>query len=576
MDVRKTFLKNKILWLSLGVIVLTVTLFCFEKYPQGRINYGTKIAGIKVGGKAKTEANKIIQEKINNLSNEVISFELKEKNENSNIKVIRISNLKPKYNTEKDINSAFSFGKNKGFLGNTKDKIWSLFGKNNIELSIEINKESLDNFLNEKFGEFEILPQNAYVYFDEEDEVFKIEKSKIGKTFSRKKIKKKLEEDIKSFKITNICLQKEASKKNEDNCFLLEKAQPEIETEAAIKAKKNVNEIMEDGPYVLLANGDSYRIKNKTFGNWFLFIPKEEPEEYSLSLALDEELVKSYLAELSQAINIEPKNPLLSFQNGKIRIISQPKTGKILDIEKSTKKIQRSVLSRKNRIRLEMEKKEPDITEDKIKELKIEKLIGRGTSNFGGSPKNRINNIRVAASKFNGTLIAPDQTFSFNEILGNVGPSEGYLPELVIKNNKTIPEYGGGICQVSTTMFRAAVYSGMEVVERYAHAFPVAYYNPQGFDATVYQPSPNLRFVNNTPGYILIQSRISGSTLIFEFYGKDDGRKVVVKGPYQYDFKKDGSLKARLIEEVWKGKKLIYKKIFLSSYESPKKYPVQR
>ncbi len=144
---------------------------------------------------------------------------------------------------------------------------------------------------------------------------------------------------------------------------------------------------------------------------------------------------------------------------------------------------------------------------------------------------------------------------------------------LVIKNNKTVPEYGGGVCQVSTTMFRAAVYSGLEITERKSHAYPVKYYNPQGFDATVYLPSPDLKFKNNTGNWILIQAKIKDNNLTFEFYGKDDGRKVIVKGPYQYDFQEDGSMKARLEEEVWKNGELILKKTFLSFYKSPNLYP---
>ena len=135
-------------------------------------------------------------------------------------------------------------------------------------------------------------------------------------------------------------------------------------------------------------------------------------------------------------------------------------------------------------------------------------------------------------------LIAPDEEFSFNRALGEVGPAQGYLPELVIKNNKTIPEYGGGVCQVSTTMFRAAVYSGLEVTERRPHAYPVKYYNPQGFDATVYSPSPDLKFKNNTGGWILIQTRIEGNNLFLNFMARMMDEGLLLKDPINTIFRK--------------------------------------
>jgi len=155
-----------------------------------------------------------------------------------------------------------------------------------------------------------------------------------------------------------------------------------------------------------------------------------------------------------------------------------------------------------------------------------------------------------------------------------VGPKEGYLPELVIKKGETIPEYGGGLCQVSSTAFRGAVQAGLEITERQNHAYPVRYYSPQGTDATIYPPHPDLRFKNNTPAYILIQTKIKGNKLYFEFYGSDDGRKVELIGPKTYDKKEDGSMKAVWTEKVSdKDGNPVLEKKFYSIYKSPALYP---
>ena len=148
---------------------------------------------------------------------------------------------------------------------------------------------------------------------------------------------------------------------------------------------------------------------------------------------------------------------------------------------------------------------------------------------------------------------------------------------MVIKKDKTVPEYGGGLCQVSTTAFRAAINTGLEITRRTAHAFPVVYYDPQGFDATIYPPWPDLRFINNTPSYVLVQTKINDYDLIFEFYGTNDGRKIEIDGPLQYDIKEDGSMKAKLFQKVYdKKNNLIIDKTFYSDYKSPDLYPIEK
>jgi len=152
-------------------------------------------------------------------------------------------------------------------------------------------------------------------------------------------------------------------------------------------------------------------------------------------------------------------------------------------------------------IELAVVKTQPEVTTENIDNLGITALLGAGESNFYGSPRNRRHNIAVGSARFNGVLIGPNEEFSFNKVLGKVGPQAGYLPELVIKKNKTVPEYGGGLCQVSTTAFRAALNSGLKITERVPHAYPVRYYNPQGTDATIYPPHPDLRFLIPTCGF---------------------------------------------------------------------------
>ncbi|TSC91676.1 MAG: VanW family protein [Candidatus Berkelbacteria bacterium Licking1014_96] len=216
-----------------------------------------------------------------------------------------------------------------------------------------------------------------------------------------------------------------------------------------------------------------------------------------------------------------------------IEVYKKESYGRQLDQKKLLEEINlRLNSSSETDIDLPINELTPEIRSNNISELGLKEVIARGESQFAGSPKNRINNLTIGASKFNGTLIKPDQTASFAEIVGSVEPEDGYLPELVIKGKQTIQEYGGGMCQVSTTLYRAALNSGLPIVERRPHAYLVGYYK-DGPDATVYVPSTDLKFKNDTGHYILIQTKVDPTKkkMIFEFWGTKDGRRVSVSPP---------------------------------------------
>jgi len=287
-------------------------------------------------------------------------------------------------------------------------------------------------------------------------------------------------------------------------------------------------------------------------------------------------LIQSYVEDLARRVNRDPSDAKFKVEDGKVATFAESQNGIALDVDKSVEAIISALnnISSNQTISLPFESKKPDLDYADVNNMGISSLIGEGTSNFKGSPTNRVHNIKVAIERFNGILIKPGEEFSFVKTLGDVDADHGYLPELVIKQGVTEPEFGGGICQVSTTTFRAAIYSGLKITARRNHAYPVSYYNPQGMDSTVYIPQPDLKFINNTSGYILIQTKIVGTILTFDFYGTDDGRKTTIDGPTITERQPDGSMKATFTQHVVdaNGKEFI-DDVFNSSYNSPYKYP---
>lgn len=169
-------------------------------------------------------------------------------------------------------------------------------------------------------------------------------------------------------------------------------------------------------------------------------------------------------------------------------------------------------------------------------ELGITELVGEATTYYLGSTASRQDNIREAASRFNGVVIAPNEEFSFNQWLGDVSLESGFEESFIIFGGRTIKGVGGGVCQVSTTAFQAAFYTGFPIVERYPHGYRVGYYEygeGVGMDATVYSPLVDFRFLNDTPYHLLIETETNSanSTITFRFYSTEIGREVVKVGP---------------------------------------------
>ncbi len=259
-----------------------------------------------------------------------------------------------------------------------------------------------------------------------------------------------------------------------------------------------------------------------------------------------EKYINEILNKISDNFNRPAKDSVFVFENGRVTEFTPSETGikVIIPQLKNTVLTTRDVLSASDKksvvIDLPYVKDEPKVSTENINNYGIKEKIGSGISYFRGSIPSRIHNIRLASSKFNGVMIAPNETVSFNQTLGDVSKVTGYQQAYIIKDGQTILGDGGGVCQVSTTFFRAALNAGLAITERRGHSYRVSYYeqsSPPGIDATVFDPSTDLKILNNTDNHILIQTFLDekGNSLIFDLYGTKDGRTVSMSKPVVKD-----------------------------------------
>ncbi len=247
-------------------------------------------------------------------------------------------------------------------------------------------------------------------------------------------------------------------------------------------------------------------------------------------------VIDDTLTNLAAQIDVPEEEALFQFADGKVTAFRPAKVGRRLNREETKRRLTEAftTVSRTNQQRitilLPVADVSPASSTDGTNAFGIKELIGSGYSEFAGSIPGRIHNVALAASRINGILIKPGEEFSFNNAIGDISAATGYQSAYIIKEGRTVLGDGGGVCQVSSTLFRAALNAGLPIVERHAHAYRVHYYEDGGFkpglDATVFSPSVDLRIKNDTPSHILIQAKTDTKnlTLRFELYGTRDGR----------------------------------------------------
>lgn len=175
----------------------------------------------------------------------------------------------------------------------------------------------------------------------------------------------------------------------------------------------------------------------------------------------------------------------------------------------------------------------PSVSTNDIGSEAFPDMLSKFSTSFTSSNSNRSTNIRLAAQKINGTVLMPGETFSYNQVVGKRTAAAGFKPAPAYFGGEVVQEYGGGICQVSSTLYNAVLYANLEITERTNHGFKPSYVTP-GLDATVSWGGPDFKFTNNRDYPIRISCDTSGKILKIYIYGlkRDTDYKVVLESKY--------------------------------------------
>ncbi len=490
-------------FLLLGLI-LSVYFLLFT----GKIYPNTFVAGVSVGGMSPGKAAEILSNSIASpekieLVGSLQSYEIETKN--FNLKYDFAASSQRVYNATRTGNIFFDF----------TNRIWLIFEPKNFGLITDLNEADLDKILSVIAGQVSNDPVNPTFKLVKGEPVVNPGKpgTKVDLNFLRAQIGNSLAfVNGSPIEIPLIVVDNSLTTEEVDAFKLrLEKY-----IGKSLKIKFEYNEInLKDDDLIKLLD------------------PKSGYNKGGIESLAQDAAVK---------FNRDPQNSKFVFENGRVNEFMPSLEGISVDKEALGEKIieQLSLIEISEDKLLSFEvpviKTPPEITTDEVNNLGINELIGRGASTYFHSIASRVHNVSLAASRINGTLVKPGEIFSFNNALGDVSQFTGYQQAYIISDGKTILGDGGGVCQVSTTLFRSILDAGLPVTERQAHAYRVGYYeqdSPPGLDATVYGPTPDLKFKNDTPGYILIEATANPKnySLVLELYGTSDGRVSTISKP---------------------------------------------
>ena len=260
-----------------------------------------------------------------------------------------------------------------------------------------------------------------------------------------------------------------------------------------------------------------------------------------MQVGLNLDALRLSLNELKTYVDRQPTNASFIFndETGQIEPVKTSAVGRLMDVDASITSINDALLRGEHTVSVVVAEQQPAVADTATgADLGITQLLTSYTTYFYGSSNERIQNIVAASEQFDGVLIAPGETFSMGNSLGDVSLENGFAEALIIYGGRTIKGVGGGVCQVSTTLFRTVFFAGFPVVERYSHAYRVSYYeknasndidpNLAGLDATVYFPLVDFKFANDTPYWMLMETvvDVSARTLTWKIYSTPDGRSV--------------------------------------------------
>lgn len=517
-------------WRLLGIVLVLAILLTvsFQIAYWKKIYPGVTAYGVELGGMSRSAASARLADKISAFSGQALAIQY----DNTTLR-IPVHDLDVQYQTDKTLDEAYDYGRRGDWLQRAREQVRALLGRPTAFTGFSYNQNKLIPYLMQVSEDSAMPAQNASLAYANDST--KVTPAADGRRLDLGRLIQYVEDRLSRTDHTAIAAP----------VYTLE---PQVKTAALNNIADQATGYL-SGPITVTYNDVVREIPRSVITGWLGVTPKPVrrftdtadlaalyPPSAGIQMSLNRSAITNYVNDLAGRIDQQPRNAVLAMDNGQLKVTTPSQKGVALERNAAVDDIIAALAKPANdrHLTLPLKTTQPDVREDNLEALGIKEQLSQGASFFPGSGRERLQNVRAGATKFNGVLLKPDEVFSFGALLGDVGPETGYAPAIVIVGNHEEVDYGGGLCQVSSTAFRAALLAGLPIVERHNHSFAVEYYTAPygvpGVDATIYYPQVDFKFKNDTGHYLLIQTTMQGTTLKFDFYGTKT-KSGTIRGP---------------------------------------------
>jgi vancomycin resistance protein YoaR len=529
-----------VLIFAAAVLAVAFFFFIYNLAYSGKIFPKTYVGNINLGGKSKQEAEEILSAKIQNVKDNKIKILVDQKNFETSP-----ADLSVTYDAASSGELAWQVGRGGTLKKIILEQLKSVFTANRNLAVFSYSAQKLSDLVTKMQSEVNVPEKDASIVIIDMNP--KITPESSGKNLSFAQASESVVNTLGNF-------QQQVS-------LTAAIIYPKITQENAQAALAKTKKILAGGGLVLKSDKGTFNLTPGDYASWLNFVgvlgQKETVDNavgnlkvtqgktadtWILDVQVNQAKAGDFVGSIALQVNQAPQDSKFGVTNGKVTAFQVSQTGYDLDQAKAVGMISSAIINSEKEITLPIKMTKPTITSsDPAKEGFVE-LIGQGDTSWRGSPSNRIHNLSLGAEKISGTIVKPGEEFSTVKTIGEIDAAHGFLPELVIKNStQVVPDFGGGLCQVSTTLFRAVLYSGLKITDRTPHSFRVSYYEPPvGMDATIYDPAPDFKFINDMKTPVLIWAIPGNNSLTFQIYGTKDGRKIDISDPWVGDYVSSG------------------------------------
>ena len=515
--------------LLIAIIIAGLGLYALDRSYAGRIYPNVTIRGVDVGMLNASEASQKLIEQLAPFINQPLTLTYINQNWTPTL-----SDLGVRIEIERAISSALNAGRGHGIIQNLRD-VFDIYQHGlELPLHLTIDETVMQRYLLQRVEEVERPAVDAQLALN--GATVATAPAVMGRQVLIQETLYEMGAVMQDLTPQVVALR-------------TRQVQPQVSDSAVTDAQTQVNSILA-GPLTVNVEGlpDSVTWEVSDLATFVRIQRVTATPSDRLLVSIDTDTIQERITTIADATEIKGAQPRVDWNGGDLRILEEGTTGLRVDEAAATELVLSALAAPADQraLILPMATIPPPVTAETLGQLGLRDLLSVGRSDFSGSASYRITNIQAGMRLLNGVLVAPNEEFSFNDTIGQIDGSNGFVEGYAIVRNRTQLEWGGGICQDSTTMFRAAFWAGLPITERWGHSFYISWYNKYAFgdnrhgpgmDAAIFTGALDFKFLNDTGNWLLIQTMVDTNRSLAEvrIYGTNDGRTVSLIGPTTFD-----------------------------------------